>query len=186
MNYDIELIMNKNEKAWKFSWKSFYNMIKNKLLILRKTLMKYLDKSFIWVSNSSVTASVLFVKKSDDSLCFCVNYHSLNNITWKNCYSLLLINETLEQIEKAKWFIKLNVIAVFHKIWIQKEQEWLTVFRTHYSLFEWMIIFFDLVNISSMFQKYINSVLRNYLDEFVLVYLNNILIFFSDSLRNHC
>ena len=49
-----------------------------------------------------------------------------------------------------------------------------------------MITFFDLVNISSTFQKYINSVLRNYLDEFVSVYLNDILIFFSDSLRNHC
>ena len=49
-----------------------------------------------------------------------------------------------------------------------------------------MIIFFDLANISSTFQKYINSVLKNYLDEFVSIYLNNILIFFSDSLKNHC
>ena len=121
MNHDIELITDKNEKAQEFSWESLYNMIKNKLLILKKTLMKYLDKSFIQVSNSSATAFVLFIKKFDNSLHFCINYHNLNNIIQKNCYSLLLINKILEQIEKAKWFIKLNVITVFHKIQIQKE-----------------------------------------------------------------
>ena len=62
----------------------------------------------------------------------------------------------------------------------------MTVFKTHYNLFEWMITLFDLVNILSTFQKYINSVLKNYLNEFVSVYLNDILIFFSDSLKNHC
>ena len=133
-----------------------------------------------------MTASMLFAKKLNDNLCFCVNYHSLNNITQKNHYFLFLINKTLEQIEKAKWFIKLNIITVFYKIWIQKEQEWLTVFKTHYSLFKWMITLFDLANISSTFQKYINSVLKNYLDEFMSIYLNDILIFFSNSLRNHC
>ena len=102
MNYDIELITNKNEKVWKLSWRFLYNMIKNELLILKKTLTEYLNKKFIWVSNSSVTAFVLFVKKLSNSLHFCIDYHNLNNIIWKNHYSLLLINETLEWIEKAK------------------------------------------------------------------------------------
>ena len=115
-NHDIKLIIDKNEKAWELSWESLYNMIKNKLLILRKTLMKYLNKNFIWINNFLMTASVLFAKKFDNDLHFCVNYHNLNNITWKNCYSLLLINETFKWIEKVKWFIKLNVITVFYKI----------------------------------------------------------------------
>ena len=73
-----------------------------KFLTLQKTLIKYLNKDFIHVSNSSVSMLVLFVKKSDRELHFCVDYHALNKLMKKNHYFLFLINKTLEQISKIK------------------------------------------------------------------------------------
>ncbi len=112
-----------NEKESKVPWDSLYNMTKEKLLVLCKTLTELLNKQFIQVSNSFAAAPVLFIWKSEDELQFCVNYCGLNWITWKNCYSLSLIYETLQNIKQAQWYIKLNVIAVFHKIWIAAENK---------------------------------------------------------------
>ncbi len=119
-----------DEKESKVLWGSLYNMIREKLLVLQKTLTELLNKQFIWVSNSSAVASVLFIQKSEDELQFCVNYCDLNWITQKNHYPLSLIYETLQNIEQAQWYIKLNVIAAFHKIWIAAEDKWKTVFCT--------------------------------------------------------
>ncbi len=92
-----------DEKESKVLWDSLYNMMREKLLVLRKTLTELLNKQFIQVSNSSAAVSVLSVWKSEDKLQFCVNYCDLNQITWKNCYSLSLIYETLQNIEWAQW-----------------------------------------------------------------------------------
>ncbi len=140
-----------DEKESKVPWGPLYNMTKEKLLVLHKTLTELLNKQFIWVSNSFAAASVLFIQKSEDELQFCVNYCDLNWITQKNCYPLLLIYETLWNIEWAQWYIKLNVIAAFHKIWIAAENKWKTAFCTRYELYEWMMTSFELVNVSSTF-----------------------------------
>ncbi len=105
-----------NEKEPKVPWGSLYNMTREELLVLRKTLTELLNKQFIQVSNSSATVSVLFIQKSESELQFCVNYCGLNWITQKDCYPLSLIYETLRNIRQAQWYIKLNVIAAFHKI----------------------------------------------------------------------
>ena len=94
-------------------------MTRDKLLILRKTLNKLLDKGFIRASNSPVGAPVLFVKK-EGGFRFCVDYQGLNNITRKDQYPLPLIKETLSGILKVRYFIKLNITAVFYKIRITK------------------------------------------------------------------
>ena len=112
------------------------------------------------------------------------DYHVLNIISKKNWYSLPLINEALKRMEKTQWFTKLDVIAAFHKICIAESQEWLTLFCTCFGLFEWLMISFKLVNVSSIFQHYVNWVLHDFLDEFV-AYLNDIRIFSSDFLRDH-
>ncbi len=91
--------------------------------MLHKTLTELLNKQFIQVSNSFAAASVLFIWKSEDELQFCVNYCGLNWITQKDHYSLSLIYETLWNIEWAQWYIKLNVIAAFHKIQIVAEDK---------------------------------------------------------------
>ena len=98
-------------------------MSRDKLLVLRKTLIDLLNKGFIRVSNSPAAAPVLFVKKLRGGLRFCVNYRGLNRITKKDRYPLPLIYETLRNISKAKWFTKLNVIAVFYKIRITDGDE---------------------------------------------------------------
>jgi len=129
--------------------------------------------------------SVLFVQKSEGELQFCVNSCDLNWITQKNCYLLLLIYETLWNIRQAQWYIKLNVIAAFHKIWIAAEDKWKMVFYMRYELYEWMMTSFELVNALSIFQRYINWVLQNFLNEFCSVYVNNILIFTNELLHQH-
>ncbi len=114
-DYQIEL-EEVNEKESKVFWDPLYNMMREKLLVLCKTLTELLNKQFIWVSNSSAAVSVLFIQKSEGELQFCVNYCGLNWITQKNCYLLSLIYETLQNIRQAQWYIKLNVIVAFHKI----------------------------------------------------------------------
>jgi len=109
----------------------------------------------------------------------------LNAITKKDRYPLPLINETLERVRKAKWFIKLDVIAAFHKIHITASDEWLTAFQTQFGLFEWLVTPFGLANTLSTFQCYVNWVLQDFLDEFASAYLDDILIFTNGMLSEH-
>ena len=160
-------------------------MSRDKLLVLRKTLTEHLEKGFIRVSNSPVAAPVLFVRKPGGGLRFCVDYRVLNRITKKDRYLLLLIHETLRNIGQAKWFIKLDVIVAFNKIRIAKGDEWKTAFRTRYRLYEWMVTPFGLANALSTFQKYVNWALRDYLDEFCSVYVDDILVYTNGTLGEH-
>jgi hypothetical protein len=98
---------------------------------------------------------------------------------------LPLIQETLNNVAKTKWFTKLDVIAAFHKIQVQEGDEWLTAFCTRFGLFEWLVTLFRLANAPSTFQQYINWTLREYLDDFCTAYLDDILIYTNSSLRQH-
>ena len=120
INYRIKLekINDKNPEA---PWESLYNISKEKLLILYKELTNLLNKGFIHISWSPAVSPVLFAKKSGGGLQFCVNYRALNVITKKDCYPLPLIHETLNQINKIKWFTKLNISAAFYKLQITKK-----------------------------------------------------------------
>ena len=100
-------------------WSPLYGMICNKLLVLRKTLNKLLNKGFIRASSSLIRAPVLFVKKKR-GFRFGINYRSLNNITKKNRYPLPLIKKTLNGILKVRYFTKLDITVVFYKIRIAK------------------------------------------------------------------
>jgi hypothetical protein len=160
-------------------------MLRDELLVLWKTLTDLLNKGFIRVSSSPAAALVLFVCKPGKGLRFCVDYQGLNCVTKKDYYLLLLIYKTLQNISKARWFTKLNVIVAFYKIWIIKEDKWKTAFRTCYRLFKWLVTLFRLANALSTFQKYINYTLQDYLDEFCLAYIDNILIYSSESKRQY-
>lgn len=162
-----------------------YSMSRDELLVLRKTLADYLDKGFIRVSSSPAGAPVLFVKKPGGGLRFCVDYRALNKLTVKDRYPLPLIRETLNGISKAKWFTKLDIIAAFHNIRIKEGDEPLTAFRTRFGSYEWLVTPFGLANAPSTFQRYINWILREYLDNFASAYIDDILIYSSGSLQDH-
>ena len=165
-------------------FESLYNMSRDELLVLKKYLDDNLIKEFIQASFSSAAFSVLFVHKPKDDLWFCVNYRGLNVIMIKNCYSLSLIRETLNWMSKTQYFIKLDVVAAFNKLWMIKKDEWLTVFHTHYDLYKYLVMLFELFNVSVSFQNYINDILQDYLDVFCTAYIDNILIY-SDTLKEH-
>jgi hypothetical protein len=98
-------------------------MGREEILVLRKTLVEYLEKGFIRVSNSPAAAPVLFVRKGNGTLRFCCDYRALNKITMKDCYPLPPIHETLDRIGKARLFTKLDIISIFHCIRIAEGQE---------------------------------------------------------------
>ncbi|KAB2111391.1 hypothetical protein AG0111_0g1936 [Alternaria gaisen] len=103
----------------------------------------------------------------------------------KDRYPLPLIRETLNNLSKAKWFTKLDVIAAFHKIRVAEGDEWKIAFRTRFGLFEWLVTPFGMANSPSTFQRYINWTLREFLDDFCSAYLDDVLIYTDGSLKQH-
>ncbi len=156
----------------------------DKILELRHYLNENLSKDFIQVSCSQMIISVLFIKKLEEELYFCVNYRDLNAITIKNQYSLFLISETLNHLSQAKIFIKLNIISAFNWLWIKEEDEVFIIFHTWFELFKYLVMLFDLCNESVSFQKYINNILHEHLNKFCTAYLNDILIYFDNELKH--
>ncbi len=162
------------------SYKSLYNLSNTELTILRQYLNDVLAKEWIKHFVSSTDAFILFIFKKNDSFHLCMNYWDLNKITVKNHHSLSLISETLNRLSQVKQFTKLNLKNAYHRIRIQREDEWKTTFHTRYDHFEYMIMLFDLINASVIFQTYINKILTEILNDFYIVYLNDILIFFVE------
>ena len=122
-SHKIELIPKDDGKLPEVPYGPLYNMSRDKLLILRKTLYELLEKGFIRASNSPAASLVLFVRKPGGGLRFYVDYRALNTLTRKDRYPLPLIRETLNQVGRVKWYIKLNVTAAFYKIRITEGQE---------------------------------------------------------------
>lgn len=166
-------------------WGPLYSMSREELLVLRKTLTELLDKGFIRASSSSAAAPVLFVKKPGGGIRMCVDYRALNAITERDRYPLPLVSETLRSMAAARWYTKLDVVAAFHKMRIKEGHEERTAFRTRYGLYEWIVCPFGLSNAPAAFQRFINSVLRPFLDDFATAYMDDILIFSDGSRQDH-
>jgi hypothetical protein len=122
----------------------------------------------------------LFAKKPGGGFCFCIDYYALNTITIKNRYPLPLIQETLARLNRAKIYMKLDIIAVFNRIYIAEKQEYLMAFNIYYSLYETLVILFGLSNAPATFQTRINKVLHLYLNVFYITYIDNILVYSND------
>ena len=120
---------------------------------------------------------IFFIFKKSDELCLCIDYHKLNVIIIKNHYSLLLINKLLDWINSSSMLSKINLWNVYHKICIQENDEWKIIFCTWYKHFEYQVVSFDLINISAIFQVYINCILCDLVNDFCIVYLDDILVF---------
>lgn len=185
VDHQIELVPDKDGKTPEVPYGPLYSMSRDELLVLRKTLYELLEKGFIRTSNSPAASPVLFVRKPGGGLRFCVDYRALNAISRKDRYPLPLIRETLNQVGRAKWYTKLDVTAAFHRIRIAEGQEWMTAFRTRFGSYEWLVTPFGLANAPSTFQRYVNWVLQDFLDDFASAYLDDILIYTDGSQEQH-
>ncbi|KAM4061427.1 reverse transcriptase (RNA-dependent DNA polymerase) [Hirsutella rhossiliensis] len=152
VDHEVNLQPDKNGNEPPLPWGPLYNMSREELLVLRKTLKDLLDRGFIRATRPIPTA---------------------------------LIAETLQNLAKAKWFTKLDVVAAFHKIRMAPGHEGKTAFRTRFGLYEWLVCPFGLSGAPASFQRYMNSVLREWLDDFVTAYLDDVLIYSSGSKADH-
>ncbi len=175
----IEILSNRDS-----FFDSIYNLSATELKILKDYIDEYMKKNFIIKFVSSAKIFILFVKKMNDKFRLCVNYKKLNEIIIKNRYSLFFINENLNKLSETKIFIKLNVRDVFHRIRIREENEWKTTFKCRFNHYQYRMMFFELTNSSITFQVYINKAMHSYLDLFLLMYINDLLMFFSSTKKH--
>jgi hypothetical protein len=160
----------------------YYSAVK--LEEVKRYITENLDKGFIDTSQAPFASSILFIKKKDGSLRFCINYRKLNNLTCKDRYLLPLISKTLAYIARAKIFTKLDIRQAFHRIRMSPESEELTTFQTRYRAYKCKVLPFGLINGLVTYQQYINDILFDYLDVFYTAYLDNILIYSEDLLKH--
>ena len=185
VDHKIELKKGPDGKELPVPFGPLYNMTREELLVLKKTLKDLLDKGFIRASSSEAGAPVLFVRKPGGGLRFCCDYRALNAITRADRYPLPLISETFRVLKGAKWYTKVDVVQAFHKIRMAMGEEWKTAFRTRYGLFEWLVVPFGLTGAPATFQRYINYILREYLDDFCTAYMDDVLIYTSGTREEH-
>jgi hypothetical protein len=162
-----------------------YNLSETQLEALRLYLRDALRKRWIRPSTSPAGAPILFVPKKDGGLRLCVDYRGLNKVTIKNRHPLPLIDETLDRLQGAKIFTKLDLKDAYHRVRIREGHEWKTAFRTRYGHFEYLVMPFGLANAPATFQAYINTALVGLLDHFVVVYLDDILIYSRNEDEHH-
>ena len=149
-----------------------------------ETLKTYIETNlangFIRPSKSPAGAPILFDRKPDRSLRLCVDYWGLNNITIKNQYPLPLIGESLDRLGRARRFTQLDLTNAYYRMRICEGDEWKIAFQTRYGHFEYQVMPFGLSNAPATFQGYVNKILAEKLDVFVIVYLDDILIYTED------
>ena len=119
---------------------------------LKKFIKENLNMDFIQLTSSLHSAPVLFVKKKDSLLCLCVDFHSLNYISKKDCYLLSLISDLLDSPRKARVYSKIDLCHAYYLVHIADSNEWKTAFRTRYESFEWSVMLFSLINALAAFQ----------------------------------
>ena len=157
-----------------------YNLSAIELKTLREYLDDLLSKGWIQPSISPAGAPVLFTPKKDGALRLCVDYRGLNRITRKNRHPLPLISQVLDVVAGSQFFTKLDLRDAYHRIRINKGDEWKTAFRTRYGHFEYLVMPFGLTNAPATFQAHVNKALRGLVDITCVVYLDDILIFSKD------
>jgi hypothetical protein len=148
-----------------------YRMPPNKLAELKTHLNELLKKGLIHPSSSPWGCPAIFVKKKDQSLRMCVDYRPLNAVTIKNKYPLPCIDILFDQLSKAKVFSKIDLRSGYHQIQAK------TAFSTRYRLYEYLVMTFGLTNALAHFMYLMNSVFVPKLDKFVVVFIDDILIY---------
>ncbi|KAK1410455.1 hypothetical protein QVD17_36992 [Tagetes erecta] len=157
--------------------KAPYRLAPTEMAELKKQLEELLEKGFIRPSSSPWGAPILFVKKKDGSMRMCVDYRELNKVTIKNRYPLPRIDDLFDQLQGSRFFSKIDLRSGYHQLRVQEEDVSKTAFRTRYGHYEFTVMPFGLTNAPSAFMDLMNRVCKPYLDKFVIVFIDDILIY---------
>ncbi|KAK8948956.1 hypothetical protein KSP39_PZI005193 [Platanthera zijinensis] len=161
-----------------------YRMAPPELEELRKQLKELLDTGMIRPSKAPYGAPVLFQKKKDGSLRMCVDYRALNKVTVKNKYPIPLIADLFDRMGSAKIYSKMDLQKGYYQVRIAEGDEPKTTCITRYGSYEWLVMPFGLTNAPATFCTLMNRIFHPYLDQFVVVYLDDIVIY-SNSMEEH-
>ncbi|GKF14712.1 putative reverse transcriptase domain-containing protein, partial [Tanacetum coccineum] len=140
------------------------------------------DKGFIRPSSSPWGATVLFVKKKDRSSRMCIDHRELNKLTVKNRYPLPRIDDLFDQLQGSRVYSKIDLRSGYHQLRVRDDSK--IAFRTRYGHYEFQVMPFGLTNAPAVFMDLMNRVCKPYLDRFVIVFINDILIY-SKSRKEH-
>ena len=151
---------------------------------LKVQIHELLDKGFIRPSNSPWGTPFLFAKKKDNALRSCIDYRQLNKVTIKNRYPLSRIDDLFDQMRGARVYSKINLYTGYHQLIVREPDIAKTTFRMWYAHFKYIVMPFGLMNVPATFLDLMHRVFQPYLDKFVVVIIDNILIY-SKSKEEH-
>ena len=154
-----------------------YRMASAELKELKAQLEEFLNKGFIRPSTSPWGAPVLFVKKKDGSLRLCIDYRQLNRATIRNQYPLPHIDELFDQLQESRVYSKIDLRSGYHQLKVRENDVSKTTFRTRYGHYEFLVMPFGLTNAPAAFMDLMNRVFSQYLDKFVIVFIDDILVY---------
>ncbi|GJR15871.1 putative reverse transcriptase domain-containing protein [Tanacetum coccineum] len=161
-----------------------YRLAPSELKELSEQLKELSDKGFIRPSSSPWGAPVLFVKKKDGSFRMCIDYRELNKLTVKNRYPLPRIDDLFDQLQGSSVYSKIDLRSGYHQLRVREEDIPKTAFRTRYGHYEFQVMPFGLTNAPAVFMDLMNRVCKPYLDKFVIVFIDDILIY-SKNKKEH-
>jgi hypothetical protein len=164
--------------------KAPYRMSTPNLKELQLHLEEILKKGYIHPSVSPWGAPILFMKKKDGMLRLCIDFRQLNKVTVKKKYPLPRIDDLFDQLKDAKIFSKIDLRSGYNQVRIKDEDINKTTVRTRYGHYEFTVVPFGLSNAPAVFMCLMNGVLRDYLDKFIIVFLDDILVY-SKSEEDH-
>ncbi|GJR78480.1 putative reverse transcriptase domain-containing protein [Tanacetum coccineum] len=161
-----------------------YRLAPSEMKELFEQLKELLEKGFIRPSSSPWGASVLFVKKKNGSFRMCINYCELNKLTVKSRYPLLRIDDLFDQLQGSSVYSKIDLRSGYHQLRVREEDIPITAFRMRYGHYEFQVMPFSLSNAPVVFMDLMNRVCNPYLDKFVIVFIDDILLY-SKTKREH-
>ncbi|GJT11459.1 putative reverse transcriptase domain-containing protein [Tanacetum coccineum] len=154
-----------------------YRLAPSEMQELSNQLQELTDRGFIRPSTSPWGAPVLFVKKKDGSFRMCIDYRELNKLTIKNRYPLPRIDDLFDQLQGSSVYSKIDLRSGYHQLRVREEDIPKTAFRTRYGHYEFQVMPFGLTNAPVVFMDLMNRVCKPYLDKFVIVFIDDILIY---------
>ncbi|GJS54986.1 putative nucleotidyltransferase, ribonuclease H [Tanacetum coccineum] len=157
-----------------------YRLAPAEMKELAEQLKELSDKGFIRPSSSPWGAPILFVKKKDGSFRMCIDYRELNKLTVKNHYPLPRIDDLFDQLQGSSIYSKIDLRSGYHQLRVREEDIPKTAFRTRYGHYEFQVMPFGLTNAPAVFMDLMNRVCKPYLDKFVIVFIDDILIYSRD------